>query len=60
MLIPTETKQINSNYECPVFKTLERRGSSSVQSASKHIFDISIPSKKAASHWIKRGTALIC
>ncbi|KAJ1636012.1 dynein heavy chain [Pavlovales sp. CCMP2436] len=62
LLVPTLTSQFKefAHYNCPVYKTAERRGVlATTGHSSNFVMFIRVPTNQGASHWTMRGTAII-
>jgi len=63
-LKPADKKDIKfpHHYTCPIYKTLDRRGTLSTTGHSTNfvcMIELNMQKKHIARHWVKRGVALI-
>ena len=61
-LKPAETSKFHAfnYYECPLYKTPDRRGILSTTGHSTNfVMDLRIPTELPAGHWIKRGVCML-
>ncbi|XP_063709228.1 dynein axonemal heavy chain 12-like [Culicoides brevitarsis] len=61
--IPTLISNLKETgrYKCPVYKTMERRGTlSTTGHSTNYVLTTLIKTRDPVSHWIKRSVALVC
>ena len=62
LLRPCRTKDVRvfQNYNCPLFKTSDRRGVlATTGHSSNFVMRVPLPSGKDESHWIRRGVCML-
>jgi dynein heavy chain len=62
LLVPALNNQMKNypHYNCPVYKTTERRGVlATTGHSSNFVMFVRVPTDKGADHWTMRGTAII-
>ena len=60
--IPTQNFQRNkADYECPLYKTSERKGVLTTTGASSnYIIGLDIPTERQPDYWVRMGVAALC
>jgi dynein heavy chain len=58
--VRTEDASMYPAYECPVYRTSERRGQLSTTGHSTNfVMSIRLPTNNAAHMWVQRGVAMV-
>jgi dynein heavy chain len=60
LLEPCEEQKTFPHYECPLYRTPERRGVLATTGHSTNfVMELMIPSDKPQEHWVRRGVAFL-
>lgn len=60
--LPVQSENVHqfNNYDCPLYKTSDRRGIlSTTGHSTNHIMNVNLPSSVAGEHWTRRGVAML-